>query len=323
MLLAGLAIGSAFLWVTLSQIQLSEVGRVLFEDARPGLAIPFLAIYVAFFWLKAVRWRLLLTPLTAVAARQLLPSIVIGYASNLLLPAQLGEVVRTYVLGKTMDVGNAPILATIVLERMFDFLAVLLLLALVMVSGDGQIAPTLKTAGYLVGGAAFTLLAVMLVVLFRMEWFVAVFRRMARVLPTRATESALVRIEGAARGFQSIRNPWLLARIAFASIVMWAIMAVGVYISLLALRIDTAFSAAVVALVFTVIGFALPAIPGYVGTIQLSFLLALRPYGIAPEPAVAASIYYHALITVPPLLAAGYFAARLGFSSLVSGARRR
>jgi uncharacterized membrane protein YbhN (UPF0104 family) len=51
-------------------------------------------------------------------------------------------------------------------------------------------------------------------------------------------------------------------------------------------------------MVLTVIGVSLPTAPGYVGSIQLAFVLALKPAGVAPESALAASMFYHVLAYV-------------------------
>ena len=57
-----------------------------------------------------------------------MPVLVIGYMGNNVLPARAGEVLRAYVLRKNENVSITASLATIVLERVFDAIAMLLFL---------------------------------------------------------------------------------------------------------------------------------------------------------------------------------------------------
>ena len=63
-----------------------------------------------------------------------------GAACNNLLPAHLGEVVRVYLLGYESNISKSTILATLIVERIFDVIAVLLLItiALTMIDIDAQ-----------------------------------------------------------------------------------------------------------------------------------------------------------------------------------------
>jgi uncharacterized membrane protein YbhN (UPF0104 family) len=84
-------------------------------------------------------------------------------------------------------------------------------------------------------------------------------------------------------------------------------MSACVYLALLAVGVAAPASAAIVVLAVTVAGLTLPTGPGFVGTIQACFLVALTPYNVGAERAVSASFFYNLLITVPPLLLAGGF----------------
>ena len=83
-------------------------------------------------------------------------------------------------------------------------------------------------------------------------------------------------------------------------------------------------SAAFVVLAFTIVGMTLPSSPGYLGTIQLCFILALKPYGISHSEAFAASIFFHMTAYVYALLFGLYYLAKSGYSlSQVRAAAQR
>ncbi len=48
-------------------------------------------------------------------------------------------------------------------------------------------------------------------------------------------------------------------------------------------------------LALNIAAITLPSAPGFFGTIQLCFVLALKPYGIDASDAFAASVFYHVL----------------------------
>jgi glycosyltransferase 2 family protein len=103
----------------------------------------------------------------------------------------------------------------------------------------------------------------------------------------------------------ALREAHLLGAIALLSIAMWSVMSACCLIALRTVDIDAGPTAAFFTLFMSVVGIALPTAPGFIGTIQIAFVLALVPFGVGRDQALAASIYYHALITVPPLLVAG------------------
>lgn len=312
--MAGLVLSAVFLWLTLRQVMPGEVIHGLTHHARPEFALPFLVVYTLFFWLKAVRWRLLLAPVFPVSTRQIFPAILIGYAGNLLFPMQFGELLRTYVLGNQLRVRNSPVIATIALERMFDLVVVALLFAGVLVTSSQNEFPSLRLASYVTAGVTLALLGMVLLYVYRTDGFLGYCRRATRFLPAALQEYLLLQLEQGAQGLETIRSPSTVWRVLALSLAMWTAMAAAVYVAIVALEIDVPPAAAVVALIFTVIGFMLPSSPGYVGTVQLGFLLALIPYGVSSDEAVAASIFYHVLITVPPLLLALVVSMRLGYT---------
>jgi hypothetical protein len=302
-IVVGLVLASFFLWFAWTSASLRDVAHTLVAHTDFRLALPFLGIYAGFFWLKTLRWHLLLTPIHATTVRQLFPSVMLGYAGNVLLPAQLGEAARAYALSRRLRSNSSPILTNLALERLFDLfaLAVWLEVALLL---NSKAFPSLQVVRYGLGlgiavGAGLTVFY-----LYRTERFVSLCRRSTAFLPA-ANHAWFVRqVERGATGLQSLRYPHLLVRIAALSFLMWGLMSACVYLALIAVGVQAPFSAAVVVLAVTVVGLALPTGPGFVGTIQACFLVALTPYSIVPVRTLAASLFYHLLITVPPLLVA-------------------
>lgn len=87
------------------------------------------------FWLRGVRWRQLLLPLDPHTSRiTTFNGINIGNISNFVFP-RIGEFVRCGVITRRTTVTYDKVLGTVVLERGWELLVMLLMLALVLVLG--------------------------------------------------------------------------------------------------------------------------------------------------------------------------------------------
>ncbi|MCA8996939.1 MAG: flippase-like domain-containing protein, partial [Planctomycetaceae bacterium] len=108
----------------------------------------FLLALFLFYWLKAWRWRLLLKPVGDYRpTTELFPPIMIGFAVNNVLPAHLGEFVRCFVFARQHKIAVTTSVSSVVLERVFDVIAILFYLGLgllVVDIPDPTIATTAK-----------------------------------------------------------------------------------------------------------------------------------------------------------------------------------
>jgi len=110
--------------------------RVPLRDLSGSLAsanylymVPGVALYLLALAFRTLRWQVLLSPLAGSSFGRLWRVMAVGYMANNLLPLRLGEVVRAVYLARREGVPASAGLATIAIERVFDGLALLLLLA--------------------------------------------------------------------------------------------------------------------------------------------------------------------------------------------------
>jgi len=84
------------------------------------------AVYFAAVWARTWRWHYLLRPLKSVPLGRLFPVVCIGYFGNNVYPARAGEVIRAFVLRRNEGISVSASFATIIVERVFDGLVMLL-----------------------------------------------------------------------------------------------------------------------------------------------------------------------------------------------------
>ena len=159
----------------------------------------------------------------------------------------------------------------------------------------GDMSAELRKLAYPLGGFALAALAILLLLVFRTEPCLRFARRIAGAFPDGVTRRLLEQFRSGVAGLGALRDFRLLAAALGASLLQWVFMFACIWLSLFALGVSTDPGAAILALVLTVIATSLPNSPGYVGSIQLAFTLALAPFGITASQAVAASLYFHVL----------------------------
>src|SRR3954470_9762255 len=122
------------------------VDRLL--QANPIYILPATIVYFFGVWLRAARWRILMSPFARVPTERLFRVILIGFAVNNVLPLRLGELVRTFLLKQSHDVPIASSLATILIERLLDLFALcgLMTLVLLLVPLEGVVLALAGTA---------------------------------------------------------------------------------------------------------------------------------------------------------------------------------
>ncbi|RMD72481.1 MAG: UPF0104 family protein, partial [Chloroflexi bacterium] len=127
----GFIISIIFLGIALYGLDLVHFWEAL-REANYWWLIPGIVVYFATVWVRTWRWQSMLNHIAFVPLRSLFPIVVIGYMGNNVYPARAGEVLRSYVLRRNCGIAMSASLATVVLERLFDGLVMLLFVAITL-----------------------------------------------------------------------------------------------------------------------------------------------------------------------------------------------
>ena len=135
----GLALTVGLLWWAFRGTHWSDV-RANLANANALAVIVAVVVGTLMFPLRALRWRPILDP---VAPRlpfgPLWRATCIGMMANNVLPARIGELVRAWVLSRETTVTYPAAFASLVVDRVFDAVVVLLTLVAAMNAPDFQI----------------------------------------------------------------------------------------------------------------------------------------------------------------------------------------
>ena len=291
--LFGLAIGALFLWLAIRDVNFEELAESL-ASANFLFAIPLLLFFGMFFWLKAIRWAYLLEPTRAFSSRELFAPMMIGFAGNNVLPVRLGELLRVYLLGSKFRISKTLVLATLVLERIFDAVSILALLMLAITFSKIDSSDLSSARLFLAIATGIAVISVFVVVR-TPSWLSDIGIRCSSFLPSTLARNLGQKIHQVRDGFGAVRSTRQIARVAANSLLQWALLAACIQFALHALDIDVPAVASVLVLGLVVAGISIPSAPGFVGTIELCFVIGLGFFGIGANEALAAAIFYHVL----------------------------
>jgi uncharacterized protein (TIRG00374 family) len=296
----GIALSAFLLTLALREVDAEVLSRVL-ADARWWMIAPFLAALFAYYWIKTVRWAYLLRTIVPKASGRLFAPVMIGYAAGALLPMQLGELIRAWLAARRLQIRMLVSFMSIALERVFDMLSILLLAALAFMLAKTA-SPWLTSAIYLLAVGAAAALTLFLIFVFRTDACIAWCERLLRKAPLNIRERILEQLRTSATGLSALRSLRSITAVIGLSVLQWLFMFGCIWLSLYAMHVQVGPVAAALVTVFTVVGISLPNSPGYVGSIQLAFTLALEPFGVPPTEAVAASLFFHVLAYLTVIL---------------------
>lgn len=121
-----------FLWLAGKDISFDE----MMEHVRKAHLWPLILVFIVGIsghYIRALRWKMLISPLGHdVNVRNTFLSIMIGYLVNLGTP-RMGEIARCAVLSRYEKVPADKLAGTMLVERAFDFLSLIILLLLTYV----------------------------------------------------------------------------------------------------------------------------------------------------------------------------------------------
>jgi uncharacterized membrane protein YbhN (UPF0104 family) len=297
---AGLAIGALFLTLAFRGTPPAEVAAAL-ADARwlgPGCEIIFATGLFAVA--KSVRWRALLGAPVDLSLGVLLRAVLAGLALNALLPHS-GELVRAFGLKRRAGAAPSAVLSSIVAERVFDLFAVLVLggYALAAVPVGAGVAAALRLLAAI---AALGAAAIVLALRFP-KALPGIVAALARPLPARAGRWLAAELGKALAGLEPVRSPRTALRVFGWSLLQWLAVALAVHGCGAAVGLALGAAACGLVVVGIVVAFLLPNAPGYAGSVQVAFLVALAPLGFPEAAALAASVIYQLLMVLPLILA--------------------
>lgn len=302
-LLLMVALLAIFLW----NVDFEQVGAAM-RQARPGLIVGAVAIALLNYYLRAIRWQLILRPVGRVRHSGAVIAVAVGYAAMTLLPARVGDLIRPIILARREKLPFSGTLASIFTERLFDLWTVVLFFLIFVVFPpamgqlDAQAQHNLRILSYsgYVAGAGLAVGTLMILGLFRFQGqFVDIVTRPIGRLRSSWRVPVASFLNHFLDGLRILQRPRDLLVTMGASLVIWYVIYWQVRVALLAFGIDLPLRAAYFLVTLSVMGLAIPT-PGGIGGMHKAIQLGLTAFfAVELNTATAVAIVYHAICFVP------------------------
>lgn len=278
-----LPLAGLLLWWSLRGVDWKAVWITLARARWELIAAASVLVGVSFF-LRALRWRILLNAEENLPVGEVFCATMAGYMGNTFLPARAGEVIRTLVVSGRSSLTKTYVLTTALCERLMDVVALVLWASLILLGMKSKpdwmagVASTMAIAAGL-GAVAIAIL----------PHTGELVQNLLRRLPApQAFRDRLVELAGQVLlGMHAFHHAGRFLGFTALTVTIWVSDTVGAMIAARGLDLPVSFSMALLLITGLGLGSALPSTPGYVGIYQFVAVTVLVPLGIAKDGALA------------------------------------
>jgi len=317
------------LWWAVRDVHWGEVGAALTTVNVPLLLLVVILATLT-FPLRMIRWRVMLRgdDDSPVAWSALWHAVAIGFMANNLLPARAGEFARAYVVKRQAPVRFITALATIGVERLFDGLLMLALMAVAIAAPSFPANTVIQgvSLAHVANGAAIVfsafLVVAFIVALHPAPWLRLADRLTRAVLPERIAHRVNDLLHGLIEGLAVLRKPGRFLAVLWWSLVQWVVNAASFALCFKAFGLSVPAVGSLLLQGILGFGVAIPSSPGYAGVFESATKVTLELYHVDPSRALAYALTYH-LTTFIPITVLGLYSlsrARLHLGELRSAA---
>jgi uncharacterized protein (TIRG00374 family) len=312
----GILVSLVCLYLAARGTDLSGMAQALLHLDYGLLAFAF-GLAVLGLALRAVRWRVLLQPVSSPGLGRLLRITSIGYFLNAVLPLRAGDVLRSYLLAELEKLSLARVLSTVVVERIADTLAILLLLAAAVpfvVIPAPLVRPVVFVTFVALAGASLLVAAAV-----NKQRSVSLAESLMRRFAFMNAAWLRTNLQSAVDGLAALGSLSSAAQLALWTLAAWLLGTLQLYVVMLSADLRVPFVAALVVLCITSLGMTVPSSPGYLGVFEYLTVVALGLFGVSKEFALSYALAAHALGYLAQIVSGlvalwleGYSYARLG-----------
>ena len=295
-----------FIWLIFRKINFQDLGSTFLDSKKSWLFAALIAFFFGYIC-RIERWRLMLSNYNPdLKWGQCAGPLLASFATNNVLPFRVGDVLRAFAFCDRLRVGSSTIIATLIVERLLDFLMVCLLLSVAIAAFGFDI-------NALVGAGNFALASTVtgiLIALFFPQTFLGILNvcgnRLSRLFPNFGIRLA-DEISTIFFTLIHLSKGNLMIRLVTWSIGVWLAEGFVFLFVAYALASIVVPTAGWFALPVGTLSTLIPSTPGYVGTFDYFTALAMTTLGNSNTSSTAYALLVHALLWLPPTLIGGIY----------------
>lgn len=301
-------------WFFGRNLDWNEVGASL-RAANP-LYVVLATLVICFgYFLRAIRWKVLLEPITKTSLKELFATTTVGFAAVFFI-GRAGEIVRPMWLPmRDKRVRPSAALVTLLLERIFDLAALICFFSVNLIWFDAP-AGHEKEFGYvkLIGNIMLACVAAGFIGLFIYQRFAVQIIRFTekitdkKFFPRRIRRILLSLLRQLASALRILRNWREIVSVVFWTFMLWLSIAIPTWLVILAfdLPVSISLGGAMFVMFWASMGSLIPTPGGAAGAFHAVTAGGLIFLNVPAKDAAAVSIVMH-LVYFAPALLFGFF----------------
>ncbi len=290
-----------FLTIILVALLLTQVSSdtiiSIISHINPVYLLAGFMLYASSYFFRAWRFHILLN--REVSIKDLFNIVCVHNATNNLLPARTGELSYIYLLKKINNKTVGEGIATLVVSRIFDFIALIILFffAIVLITDIPKI---IMDALWIIAFFGIFLLIVLVILLTRGKKFVIQIQKTAERLHCEHNPGVHFFIR---KGFETIESldriqiKESISALMISSLLIWGVNYFVVYLLMMGMNFQLSIFIVILGGTFILLTTVLPiqGVAGF-GTTETIWTLVFVPLGLSMDQAIVSGFCYHIVI---------------------------
>lgn len=319
-----LLVGALFLYWFAHKLNWTEVWLEVREAnwAQLGLA---LALFIGTYFVRVLRWRTLLAPMAEASLKGLFRAVVIGF-SALFVMGRAGEmIVRPAALSVKEKIHPSASYATVMVERVFDMIMVVVFFAVNLVffehtSADAEamkILTWIKITGVLLLLAAILGIYGLYQFSRHRERAIAYLEPKLKWLPNAVRNGLISLLKYISESLGVLHDTKELTIVVSYTVLLWMMVAVAHLLVVRAFDIPSAvvpFTGAVFVMGLSMLGSVVPTPGGATGPFHTASQASLTFLGVPSNKAASVAIILHLVIFAPAAFFGMFYILKDGLS---------
>jgi hypothetical protein len=262
--------------------------------------IPVVLVVIGAHYLRCYRWGKILDSLVSYDQKTLFILGSIGFMAVNVLPARLGEFARPYLVKKRSGIKMSATMATIIVERVFDLLTLMILMFIVILKVS--LPPEVVKAGITMLAVSVSIFIILIIMAIKRDSAIRKIDTVLRMFPAKIAKPLNKLAHSFIDGLQILPNVGKTLYVLFLSVLVWGLVGLSAYVLFLGFGFDLSVFNGYAIIVIIALGVMLPAAPGFIGTYHMACKIGLVCFGISDADALSYAILLHFFQLIPIVL---------------------
>jgi len=312
-----LAVGLGLAYWFISRLDWATVGTHLRSARIWPLVLGAVLINLTIL-IRSFRWQAFLGPIARVKLGNLFEATAVGFGALFIIGRTGSEIIRPAMLSLREQLRPSATFATILIERIYDTVAVVTLFSISLLFFDlspdqaavWQKVGGTRTLGFLLLSGVVSGIVILILLRLQAEPILDWFERRSGRLPQKLTRPVLNFIQHLADGLSVLLNLRELAVTIFYTVCVWGLVSSATWLSLYAFGLHFSLLQTFFILGFGLVGSIIPTPGGSAGAFHAAAAKAFEFLGVEPNLAASVAIVYHLIAFGPPFIVALYYLIR-------------